>query len=145
MTLSRLPLLLLFGSSLAIPSATADEIRPDEIQFRRQAATRMVFDATQNIPLSSLRPAQVVNLDLMHPELQPDSGITWEIKDGGLSGSPKEAGGASLRWAGAPITLDATEAGWIERLAEGATPAELGEGAEEFCRRLLRRGLLVAG
>jgi hypothetical protein len=100
MTLSRLPLLLLFGSSLAIPSATADEIRPDEIQFRRQAATRMVFDATQNIPLSSLRPAQVVNLDLMHPELQPDSGITWEIKDGGLSGSPKEAGGASLRWAG---------------------------------------------
>jgi hypothetical protein len=32
--------------------------------------------------------------------LQPDSGITWEIKDGGLSGSPKEAGGASLRWAG---------------------------------------------
>ena len=45
MTLARLALLLLCGSSIAIPSATADEIRPDEIQFRRQAATRMVFDA----------------------------------------------------------------------------------------------------
>ncbi|MEY3877895.1 MAG: hypothetical protein RLZZ191_1578, partial [Pseudomonadota bacterium] len=53
-------------------------------QFRRQAATRMVFDAAQNIPLSSLRPAKVIDLDLMHPELQADSGITWTFKDGGL-------------------------------------------------------------
>lgn len=58
---------------------------------------------------------------------------------------PEADGGASLRWAGAPMALDATEAGWIEQLAEGAAPAELGEGAEAFCRRLLRRGLLVAG
>jgi hypothetical protein len=56
-----------------------------------------------------------------------------------------EEDGASLRWAGAPIALNATETGWIELLADGATPAELGEGAEEFCRRLLRRGLLVIG
>ena len=47
MTLTRLPLLLFCGSSLAIPSAA--EVRPDEIQFRRQAVTRMVFDAAQNI------------------------------------------------------------------------------------------------
>lgn len=67
------------------------------------------------------------------------------LAPGALHALVPEEGGASLRWAGAPITLDATEAGWIERLAEGATPAELGEGAEEFCRRLLRRGLLVAG
>lgn len=100
MTLSRLPLLLLCGSSLAIPSATADEIRPDEIQFRRQAATRMVFDASQNIPLSSLRPAQVVDFDLMHPELQADPGIAWTFKDGGLSGESKETAGTSLRWVG---------------------------------------------
>ncbi|WP_270938170.1 hypothetical protein, partial [Falsiroseomonas oryzae] len=56
---------------------------------------------------------------------------------------PEPDGGASLRWVGAPMTLDATQAGWMERLAEGATPAELGEGALEFCRRLVRRGLLA--
>jgi hypothetical protein len=56
---------------------------------------------------------------------------------------PEEAGGASLRWVGAPMTLDATQAAWIERLAEGATPADLGEGGVDFCRRLVRRGLLV--
>ncbi|WP_372622539.1 cupin domain-containing protein [Falsiroseomonas sp.] len=56
---------------------------------------------------------------------------------------PEEAGGASLRWVGAPMTLDATQAAWMERLADGATPAELGEGAVDFCRRLVRRGLLV--
>lgn len=51
--------------------------------------------------------------------------------------------GASLRWAGAPLELDAREAGWLARLAEGAAPAALGEGGLDFCRRLLRRGLLV--
>lgn len=34
-----------------------DNVRPDEIQFRRQAVVRMGFDASQNIPLASLRPA----------------------------------------------------------------------------------------
>ncbi len=56
---------------------------------------------------------------------------------------PEADGGASLRWTGAPMTLDAPQAEWFARLAEGATPAELGEGALDFCRRLLRRGLLV--
>ncbi len=55
---------------------------------------------------------------------------------------PEEAGGASLRWAGAPIALSEVEAGWVERLAEGATAAELGEGAEAFCLRLMRLGLV---
>ena len=100
MTLSRLPLLLLCGSTLASLPAAGDEIRPDQIQFRRQAVTRMVFDAAQNIPLSSLRPAKVVDLDLMHPELLPDPGIVWNLKDGSLSGQAKENGGASLRWVG---------------------------------------------
>ncbi len=67
------------------------------------------------------------------------------LAPGALHALVPEEDGASLRWAGAPLALNATETGWIERLAEGATPAELGEGAEVFCRRLLRRGLLVAG
>lgn len=56
---------------------------------------------------------------------------------------PEEGGGASLRWVGAPIALDAVQAGWMERLAEGAAPAELGAEAVDFCARLVRRGLLV--
>ncbi len=54
---------------------------------------------------------------------------------------PEPDGGASLRWVGAPLRLDTRQAAWMERLAEGATPAELGEGAEEFCGRLVRRGI----
>lgn len=56
---------------------------------------------------------------------------------------PEPDGGASLRWAGAPMALDAAQAGWMARLAEGAAPAELGDGAVDFCRRLVRRGLVV--
>jgi hypothetical protein len=56
---------------------------------------------------------------------------------------PEEGGGASLRWVGAPIALDPVQAGWIERLADGATPAELGDNAVAFCAGLVRRGLLV--
>lgn len=55
---------------------------------------------------------------------------------------PEAEGGASLRWAGKPLMLTDVEAGWVERLAEGATPAELGEGALDFCRRLTRLGVL---
>lgn len=56
---------------------------------------------------------------------------------------PEADGGASLRWNGAPMALDGAQAAWVARLAEGAAPAELGEGAVDFCRRLMRRGLLV--
>lgn len=56
---------------------------------------------------------------------------------------PEAGGGASLRWAGAPVALDAVQAGWMEQLAQGATPAALGEGAVAFCTQLMRRGLLV--
>jgi hypothetical protein len=56
---------------------------------------------------------------------------------------PESAGGATLNWAGPPIALDAAQAGWMERLAEGAAPADLGEGGLDFCTLLVRRGILV--
>ena len=55
---------------------------------------------------------------------------------------PEESGGASLRWAGLPITLSDAETAWVENLAEGATPASLGDGALDFCTRLYRLGVL---
>ena len=40
---------------------------PDEIQFVRQGAKRMVFDEKQSIHLASLNPRSVVGLEVMHP------------------------------------------------------------------------------
>ena len=51
--------------------------------------------------------------------------------------------GAELRWAGPAEPLGPTELGWIERLAEGTTPRDLGgEAALAFCSRLVALGLL---
>ena len=76
-----------------------DDVRPDEIRFRRQAVRRMVFDASENIPLASLGPAKVIDLNLMHPEMLPSPGVTWELKNGSLEGASK-TDGSSLRWIG---------------------------------------------
>jgi hypothetical protein len=75
----------------------------------------------------------------------PTDGTRLVLAPGALHALvPEEAGGASLRWHGAPLALDATQAEWFARLADGATPAELGEGALDFCKRLVRRGLVIA-
>jgi hypothetical protein len=74
----------------------------------------------------------------------PEATTPLRLAPGALHALVPEAdGGASLRWVGAALRLDARQAGWMERLAEGATPAELGEGGLAFCRGLVRRGLLV--
>jgi len=93
-----LAILLLVPPTILL--AAENDVRPDEIQFRRQAVARLVFDANQNIPLSSLRPAKVIDFDLMHPEMLPNSGIKWDLSNGSLRGSSPDATGASLRWVG---------------------------------------------
>jgi len=75
---------------------------------------------------------------------RPDGGTRLCLAPGVLHALvPEAGGGASLRWAGAPLALDAAQAVWVERLAEGATADELGDGALAFCWRLVRRGLVV--
>lgn len=78
---------------------------------------------------------------------QPQPDTTLRLAPGVLHALvPEPSGeGASLRWAGAPVALTDEEAGWVERLSEGATPAELGEHSLEFCRKLRRLGLLAEG
>jgi hypothetical protein len=49
------------------PCHVLAEIAPMEIAFTRQAARRMVFDPSQEILLWSLRPDEMVGLDVMHP------------------------------------------------------------------------------
>ncbi|MBM3594145.1 MAG: hypothetical protein FJX32_15970 [Alphaproteobacteria bacterium] len=55
---------------------------------------------------------------------------------------PLPEGGGALRWYGGVESLSAKECAWITQLAEGATPASLGENALPFCQRLAALGLL---
>lgn len=55
---------------------------------------------------------------------------------------PFDQGGAALRWYGGVEKLGAQELDWLMALEDGATAAELGGDALEFCRRLARHGLL---
>ncbi len=77
-----------------------DDVRPDEIQFRRQAVVRLVFDASQNIPLASLRPDKIFDLQLMHPEKLPNAEVKWDLENGQLAGSSPGVDGSSLLWVG---------------------------------------------
>ena len=58
----------LIGNNAGIYAA---EISPDQLEFRRQAVRRMIFDRSQNIPLAGLNPAKVIGLDVMHPPVGP--------------------------------------------------------------------------
>jgi hypothetical protein len=57
---------------------------------------------------------------------------------------PRPDGTAELRWAGGNLTLSAQEFGWIVRIGEGATAADLG-GSEAlaFCQKLASDGLIT--
>lgn len=76
------------------------EVTPDQLEFRRQAVRRMIFDRSQNIPLSGLRPAKVVGLDVMHPPVGPQGNSQQlELVDGRLRISA-QAPGTATRWIG---------------------------------------------
>lgn len=59
--------LLTFASGSNPANVGAAEMTPDQLAFRRQAVRRMIFDASQDIPLAGLWPAKVIGLDVMHP------------------------------------------------------------------------------
>ena len=99
----RLLRFIFFFSSLCFQSsllANEGEGKPEDIEFRRQAVTRLIFDESHRIPLSSLRPAKVIDLDLMHPELLADSSLRWDFADAYLKGSSPQKSASSLRWVG---------------------------------------------
>lgn len=55
---------------------------------------------------------------------------------------PLPEGGAALRWYGGAETLSDRELGWMERLEDGVSAEELGEGGLEFLARLAAPGLV---
>jgi hypothetical protein len=81
--------------------AIAADVTPDQLEFRRQAVRRMIFDRSQDIPLSGLWPAKVVGWNVMHPPVgEQVNDPLVEIKDGKLRISAKEEATAT-RWVGA--------------------------------------------
>lgn len=55
---------------------------------------------------------------------------------------PAADGGASLRWHGGTEALSAQELAWMERLEDGVSAEELGDGGLEFLSRLAAPGLI---
>jgi len=88
--------ILLFISAIA----DAQPLSPDDLEFRRQAVQRMIFDKSQRIPLSVLKPAKVVGIDVMHPEVGEQKNTPdLTIERGQLNISAQEAASAT-RWIG---------------------------------------------
>ncbi|MFC1760676.1 hypothetical protein ACFL6U_01185 [Planctomycetota bacterium] len=81
-------------------SAFAQDVHPGELEFRRQAVRRMIFDRSQDIQLAGLWPAKIVGLDVMHPPVgEQINNPSLTIKDGRLRiSSPERA--SVTRWVG---------------------------------------------
>lgn len=89
--------LLVLLSSVSI---LAQDIEPGDLEFRRQAVRRMIFDRSQDIPLSGLWPATAIGLDVMHPQLGEQlNKPQLAIEEGRLKISAQTAA-TSTRWIG---------------------------------------------
>jgi hypothetical protein len=88
---------VLFGDPA---SSYAAEVNPGQLEFRRQAVRRMIFDRSQDIRLSGLWPAKVVGLDVMHPSVgEQVNGPHVAIENGKLRISAKKQATVT-RWVG---------------------------------------------
>ncbi len=86
---------------IAIVDYTAQcQTSPDQIKFVRQGVKRMIFDRSQNIPLSGLLPAKVIGLDVMHPPVGEQlNSPKLSIEEGRLKITAQESATAT-RWIG---------------------------------------------
>jgi hypothetical protein len=90
----------LAASLMMLTGMTRSEVAPEHLEFRRQAAQRMIFDRNQEIPLAGFNPSKVVGLDLMHPLVGKSSGdATHEIHDGTLEINARSSSETD-RWIG---------------------------------------------
>jgi hypothetical protein len=94
------------------------DVTPMDIRFTRQAARRMVFDASQEIPLWSLRPAEIVGLEVMHPAVTLDDTAPAQYAiDGALLKIRADQPSRSALWARrhesvCRVRVDHRETGW---------------------------------
>jgi hypothetical protein len=87
-------------SVIVLSGMARAEVTPDQLEFRRQATRRMIFDRGQEIPLAGLQPSKVVGLDLMHPPVGTPTGDSkFEVHEGKLRITANQASRAD-RWIG---------------------------------------------
>jgi hypothetical protein len=85
LTVTQISIIVMFVLIGTPASIYAIEVTPDQLEFRRQAVRRMIFDRSQDIQLSGLWPAKVVGLDVMHPPVgQQENDPQLTIEDGRL-------------------------------------------------------------
>ncbi|MCK5691234.1 MAG: hypothetical protein KAI08_00255 [Bacteroidales bacterium] len=94
------PTFLILAFLFSSTGIYSQDLVPDELEFRRQAVRRMIFDRSQDIPLSGLWPATVVGLDVMHPQVgRQQNQPQLTIEEGNLRISAQTAA-TSTRWIG---------------------------------------------
>ncbi len=129
---------------LPLPVSAEEEISPLDIEFRRQAVRRLVFEREDAIPLSILKPAEVVARSTEFPDVVVTGEKTnYRLHDGLMTLSADKSSESAL-WVGgfnpfATYDIEFTESKGSSALAgvEFATPdnrnrfsilAELDEG-----------------
>jgi hypothetical protein len=75
-------------------------ISPLDLHFTRQASQRMIFDDDQALPLSSLDPAKIAGLELMHPIRRTTGKAGVSVKKGQLMILGEGASDTSLWFSG---------------------------------------------
>ncbi|TWT55372.1 hypothetical protein CA85_49450 [Allorhodopirellula solitaria] len=107
-------------------------VQPQSLTFRRQATRRMIFDRAQQIPLASMLPAKVVNLDLMHPKVGEQINETaCSIEDGKLVITSGDHAATSQRWIGGFNPFATYEIGLRECDGTGRIGLRLSEPDEQ--------------
>ncbi len=95
--LIRLMIVSLFLGQLA---QAAYKVKPTELLFHRQAVKRMVLDDSQSILLSTLDPASIVGLSVMHPQTTLSGRpLSYAIQGDALAITATQAGESAL-WVG---------------------------------------------
>jgi len=100
-SLNRLNVILLFFAlMLSSAGIQAQDLVPDDLEFRRQAVRRIIFDRSQDIPLSGLYPATVVGLDVMHPQVGEQLNKPQLVIEEGRLRISAQTAATSTRWIG---------------------------------------------
>ncbi|MBN2296782.1 MAG: hypothetical protein JXM70_30430 [Pirellulales bacterium] len=82
------------------PCQAGDDVSPLDIKFRRQAVRRLVFDREQAIPLSMLKPSEIVDLDVEHPAIRVSGEATAYRMSRGTLTALAENPSESALWVG---------------------------------------------
>ncbi len=82
------------------PDTIAQNRTPNDIEFRRTAVRRIIFDKTQRIPLSSFNAAKVVDFDIMHPSVGDHKNSPNLLFEQGRLYINSEKEATSTRWIG---------------------------------------------